>query len=154
MQGEQCSLASHQCLIPLHLNGPPNPWLHPPAWLSPGSGVPQTLPPLPGAMWVVVSSGFVVGAVAMPDIVKSRWVNLESVCLPRLSSGRNLIPNQRKSKQILCLWGTELWKSQPLILVGVRGWQGGSSRARQCPGTADRVHWTGNLTLCNSFWTL
>lgn len=28
------------------------------------------------------------------------------------------------------------------------------SQVRQCPGTADRVHWTGNLTLSNSFWTL
>lgn len=47
----------------------------------------------------------------------------ESTCLPRLRSGRDLIPNQHKSKEMLCVRGPELWKSQLLILVGVCGWQ-------------------------------
>lgn len=41
------------------------------------------------------------------------------MCLPGLGSGRNLIPNQHKSKWILCVQCPEFWKSQPLTLVGV-----------------------------------
>lgn len=64
------------------------------------------LVPLPGATWVVVSSGFVVlwqrQILSNPDNFTS--LNLEeSACLSRLRSGRNLIPNQHKSKQISCL---------------------------------------------------
>lgn len=43
----------------------------------------------------------------------------ESACLPRPRFSRNPIPNQRKSKQILCLQEAELWKFQRLILTGV-----------------------------------
>lgn len=79
----------------------------------------------------------------------------ESACLPRLRSGRNPAPKQCKSKQILCLQEAELWKFQPFNSHWCVCWQQvRSSWARHCPGTADRVHWTGNLNLCNSFWTL
>lgn len=60
--------------------------------------------------------------IANPDNLTA--LNLEGgVCLLRLRSGRSVIPNQHKSKQILCLQGPELWKSQPLTLVGVWGQQ-------------------------------
>jgi len=88
------------------------------------------------------------------DLVQVQWqyqtlansdyltsLNLEeSACLSRLRSGRNPTPSQRKDRQILCLQGRKLWKSQPLILIGVCGWQTFSSRVRQCPATADGVH--------------